>query len=100
MVEEAIAALALPTELPDPHPPMLRKRDLYHDPSVFRELDEDVFKACCLFVYGCLSFCVSVYLFVCLSATLRVCLSIAAIPYHNLLDLTPPCVALHHHIFP
>lgn len=44
VLEEAMAAIALPTELPDPHPPMLRKRDLYHDPSVFQELDEDVFK--------------------------------------------------------
>lgn len=63
MVEEVIAALALPTELPDPHPPMLRKRDLYHDPSVFRELDEDVFKACSQFLYSCcVPDCLLVYL--------------------------------------
>lgn len=43
-LEEAMAAISLPTELPDPHPPACRKRDLYYDPSVFKELDEDVFK--------------------------------------------------------
>jgi len=34
----------LPTELPDPHAPRGRKRDLYHTPDVFKELDEDVFQ--------------------------------------------------------
>ncbi|KAK2156530.1 hypothetical protein LSH36_211g04058 [Paralvinella palmiformis] len=43
-LETALAAITLPTELPDPHPPKCRKRDLYTDPSVFKELDEDVFK--------------------------------------------------------
>ncbi len=43
-LEEAMAAISLPTELPDPHPPACRKRDLYYDASVFRELDEDVFR--------------------------------------------------------
>jgi hypothetical protein len=33
----------LPAELPEAHAPRGRKRDLYHDPSVFTELDEDVF---------------------------------------------------------
>jgi len=44
MIEEAIAAISIPSELPDPHPPHIRKRDLYTDPAVFTELDEDVFK--------------------------------------------------------
>ena len=39
-----MAAIELNTERPDPHPPNIRKRDLYIDPSVFQELDEDVFK--------------------------------------------------------
>ena len=47
-IEVAKAALMLPTELPDPHAPRGRKRDLYHDPSVFKELDEDVFQVCAL----------------------------------------------------
>jgi len=34
----------LPTELPDAHAPRGRKRDLYHSPDVFKELDEDVFQ--------------------------------------------------------
>ena len=47
VLEEAMAAISLPPrELPDPHPPSGRKRDLYYDPVVFRELDEDVFKVC------------------------------------------------------
>ena len=41
---EAMAAISLPTELPPPHAPACRKRDLYYDASVFQELDEDVFK--------------------------------------------------------
>ncbi len=46
-----MTALQLPpTELPDPHPPSGRKRDLYYDPAVFKELDEDVFKVC-LFIF-------------------------------------------------
>jgi len=36
--------LTLPTELPEPHAPQGRKRDIYHDPDVFKELDEDVFQ--------------------------------------------------------
>ena len=45
VLEEAMAAISLPPkELPTPHPPSGRKRDLYYDPVVFRELDEDVFK--------------------------------------------------------
>jgi hypothetical protein len=44
MLEEAMAAISIPTELPDPHAPKIRKRDLYTDPVVFKELDEDVFK--------------------------------------------------------
>ncbi len=44
-LEAAMAALSLPSkELPPPHPPTCRKRDLYLDPSVFEELDEHVFK--------------------------------------------------------
>lgn len=42
--EVAKAALMLPSELPDAHAPRGRKRDLYHDPDVFKELDEDVFQ--------------------------------------------------------
>ena len=41
-LEEAIASLTLPTDLPVPHPLPIRKRDLYTDPSVFEELDNDV----------------------------------------------------------
>jgi len=44
IIEEAIAAISMPTEMPDPHAPTIRKRDLYTDPIVFKELDEDVFK--------------------------------------------------------
>ncbi|ESO03432.1 hypothetical protein HELRODRAFT_192035 [Helobdella robusta] len=44
LIEEAMAAIELNTERPDPHAPRIRKRDLYIDPSVFVELDEDVFK--------------------------------------------------------
>ena len=44
LLEEAMAAIELNTERPDPHPPRIRKRDLYVDPQVFAELDEDVFK--------------------------------------------------------
>ena len=41
----ALADLTLvPKELPPPHAPRGRKRDLYYDPSVFTELDEMVFK--------------------------------------------------------
>jgi len=43
-LEVAKAALLLPTELPEAHPPRGRKRDLYHSPEVFKELDEDVFQ--------------------------------------------------------
>ena len=43
-----MAAIELNTERPDPHPPRIRKRDLYVDPAVFAELDEDVFKVCTL----------------------------------------------------
>ena len=43
MIEVAIAAITLTTDLPEAHPPMVRKRDIYHDPVVFQELDEDVF---------------------------------------------------------
>jgi len=44
VLEVAKAALMLPSELPDAHAPLGRKRDIYHDPSVFKELDEDVFQ--------------------------------------------------------
>ena len=55
VLEEAMAAISLPPkELPTPHPPSGRKRDLYYDPVVFRELDEDVFKVRTL--YKCLCF--------------------------------------------
>ena len=40
----AMAAISMPTELPAPHPPRCRKRDLYTDPSIFAELDEDVIR--------------------------------------------------------
>ena len=43
-LEVAKAALMLPTELPEAHAPHGRKRDLYHNPDVFKELDEDVFQ--------------------------------------------------------
>ena len=43
-LEIAKAAIMLPAELPEAHPPRGRKRDLYHDPSVFNELDDDVVK--------------------------------------------------------
>ena len=46
-LEVARAALMLPTELPEPHAPRGRKRDLYHDPSVFDELDNDVVMVSC-----------------------------------------------------
>ena len=42
-VEQALASMALPAEIPEPHPPNCRKRDLYYDASVFKELDEYVF---------------------------------------------------------
>ena len=36
VLEEAMAAISLPPkELPTPHPPSGRKRDLYYDPVVF-----------------------------------------------------------------
>ena len=38
------AAVVGRTELPVPHPPRCRKRDLYTDPIVFKDLDEEVFK--------------------------------------------------------
>jgi len=44
MLEEVIAAIGAPAELPKPHAPSIRKRDLYNDPTVFKELDENVFK--------------------------------------------------------
>ena len=43
VIDEAMKAI-VPQELPSPHPPRGRKRDLYQDPSFFEELDEDVFK--------------------------------------------------------
>jgi len=43
-IEVAKAALMLPTELPEAHAPRGRKRDLYYEPSVFEELDKDVFE--------------------------------------------------------
>ena len=40
-----MAALSLyASELPPPHPPTCRKRDLYEDPIVFDELDKDVIR--------------------------------------------------------
>jgi len=44
-IAEAIAELSIvPKELPPPHPPRGRKRDLYYDPSVFEELDNEVIR--------------------------------------------------------
>lgn len=43
-IDGVISVITLPADIPDPHPPQLRKRDLYHDPSVFEELDADVFQ--------------------------------------------------------
>ena len=51
-LEVAKAALMLPSELPEAHPPRGRKRDLYHHPDVFKELDEDVFMV--LYLYRCI----------------------------------------------
>ena len=39
-----MANLSLPTDIPPPHAPPIRKRDLYTDTSVFDELDRDVIK--------------------------------------------------------
>lgn len=47
LVEEVIEALGLPSsDLPSPHPPSCRKKDLYEDVNIFSELDEDVIKVC------------------------------------------------------
>lgn len=44
-VEEAIAAVkAMEVNLPGPHPPSCRKRDLYLDASEFEQLDQHVFE--------------------------------------------------------
>jgi len=53
----------LPSELPDAHAPRGRKRDLYHDPDVFKELDEDVFqvRSTSLFLGVRLVICRTVY---------------------------------------
>ena len=48
----AMAAISLPTELPPPHAPRCRKRDLYTDPSVFAELDEDVIRVSVVIING------------------------------------------------
>ncbi|ESN91148.1 hypothetical protein HELRODRAFT_194540 [Helobdella robusta] len=44
MFSDALSVMTLPSEIPGPHPPRYRKRDLYKDPSVFADLDEEVFK--------------------------------------------------------
>ena len=50
VLEEAMAALSiLPNEVPAPHPPSCRKRDLYYDAEIFKELDEHVFSVRVLF---------------------------------------------------
>ena len=43
-LEEAMANLSLPTDIPPPHAPPIRKRDLYTDTSVFDEPDRDVIR--------------------------------------------------------
>ena len=41
------------TEMPGPHPPSCRKDDIYTDPRVFDNLDENVFKVQETFVNPC-----------------------------------------------
>lgn len=41
---ETFSAMTLPAKIPEAHAPRIRKRDLYHDPIVFNELDKYVFK--------------------------------------------------------
>lgn len=49
-IEEALEALEITTtELPPPHPPSCRKKDIYTDVSVFNELDEQVIKVSFVF---------------------------------------------------
>lgn len=47
-IEEALEALEIipvaPTEIPSPHPPSCRKKDLYVDPSQFNDIDEQTIK--------------------------------------------------------
>lgn len=47
-IEEAMEALEIipvaPTEIPSPHPPSCRKKDLYVDPSQFNDIDEQTIK--------------------------------------------------------
>lgn len=40
---DAFTSMSVPSRLPPPHPPRGRKRDLYYDPIVFAELDQEVF---------------------------------------------------------
>ena len=40
--------MSFPAEIPAAHAPRIRKRDLYHDASVFNDLDEYVFQVGCL----------------------------------------------------
>ena len=41
----------VPVELPEIHPPNCRKRDLYYDAEVFKELDEYVFSVSTVSVF-------------------------------------------------
>lgn len=43
ILQEALAPVATLDELPPPHPPSCKKKELYADASVFDELDEYVF---------------------------------------------------------
>lgn len=49
-IEEALEALEIipvaPAEIPSPHPPSCRKKDLYVDPSQFNDIDEQTIKVC------------------------------------------------------
>ena len=50
-LEEALEALEItpvgPTELPPPHPPSCRKKELYEDVKVFQDVDDQTIKVIC-----------------------------------------------------
>lgn len=43
-VLEALNLETITTELPPPHPPSCRKKDLFADASVFKDIDDQVIK--------------------------------------------------------